>query len=196
MVAVGTRAQYGHTGGALTLFDVSTHKLERYDAIAPDQGVTALTADSERIYAGTEIKADGVPPVAKEAQIFAFDIRTRKVLWRWRPFPGLAQYTDLLVHGHTLYGLTDSRKLFVADLRNRTIQRSYSVAGGTGQLVLRRGVVYGATTSQVFRLDPTGPVTVLDGLAGYWYNEPQLALDPSTDDLFTVKGTHLVRIEP
>lgn len=195
-LAIGTRAQYGHTGGALTLFDLRTHAVERFDTIAPDQAVSALTADSDRLYAGTEIKADGVPPVAKEAQIFAFDLRTRTVLWRWSPFPGLAQYTDLLVHGHTLYGLTDTSALFVADLRSRTIERSYRVDGGTGQLVLRRGVVYGVTTTQVFRLGPAGPVTVLGGLAGYWYNEPQLALDPCSDDLFTIKGTHLVRIKP
>lgn len=195
-LAIGTRIQYGHTGGSLALFDLRTHAIDRYDTIVPDQSISALTANDDLVYLGSEIYADGVPSVAKEAQIAAFDLDSRRVLWRWIPFPGLGGYADLLVNGHTLYGLTNTRTLFVADLRNRTIERSYRLDGAVGQLVLRRGVVYGVTGTQLFRLDATGPTTVLGGLAGYWYNEPQLTLDQGSGDLFTIRGTHLVRINP
>ncbi|HEX4813420.1 MAG TPA: hypothetical protein VFV66_11780 [Nonomuraea sp.] len=196
LLAIGTRAEYGHTGGSLALFDLRSHKIERYDTVVPDQSIGAIAANDRIAYLGSEIYADGVPPVAKQAEIAAFDLDTREVLWRWSPFPGMGGYNSLLVHGHTLYGLTNNRTLFVADLRDRTIERSYRVDGTVGQLVLRRGVVYGVTSTQVFRLDATGPVTVLGGLAGYWYNEPQMALDPGSGDLFTIRGKNLVRINP
>ncbi|NIK56358.1 hypothetical protein [Kribbella shirazensis] len=195
-LAIGTRAQYGHTGGSLALFDLGTREVVRYDALVPDQAISAVTADDTTAYLGSEIYADGVPPVAKEAQLVAFDLTARQVRWRWTPFAGLDGYTDLLVHGDTLYGLTRSRILFVADLRTRTIVRSYPVDGAVGELVLRRGVVFGATATQVFRLDDTGPSTVVGGLNGYWYNEPQLALDRRTGDLLTLRGNNLVRIDP
>lgn len=195
-LAIGTRAQYGHTGGSLALFDLRTRRIDRYDTLVPDQSISAITADDDLAYLGSEIYADGVPPVAKEAQLLAFDLDTRRVLWRWTPFPGLGGYADLLVHGRTLYGLTNAGTLFVADLRTRTITRRYTLTGGVGQLVLRRGVVFGVTTTEVFRLDPTGPVTVLGGLNGYWYNEPQLALDERSGDLFTISSNHLARINP
>jgi hypothetical protein len=195
-LAIGTRAQYGHTGGSLALFDLGTRQIDRYDALVPDQAISAVTADDRTAYLGSEIYADGVPPVAKEAQLVAFDLSSRQVLWRWAPFTGLDGYSDLLVHGDTLYGLTRSRILFVADLSTRRIVRSYPVEGAVGELVLRRGVVFGATATQVFRLDDSGPSTLVSGLNGYWYNEAQLALDRRTGELLTMRGNHLVRIDP
>jgi hypothetical protein len=195
-LAIGTRAQYGHTGGSLALFDLSTRKIERYDALVPDQAISAVTANARIAYLGSEIYADGVPPVAKEAQLVAFDLETRQVLWRWAPFAGLGGYADLLVHGDTLYGLTRSRVLFEADLRVRKVVRSYPLDGAVGELVLRRGVVFGATASHVFRLDASGPATVVGGLNGHWYNEPQLALDRRTGELLTMRGNNLARIDP
>ena len=195
-LAIGTRAQYGHTGGAFTLYDLRSRKVDRYDTIVPDQGISAIAANDDVAYLGSEIFADGVPPVATEAQLVAFDLRTRQVRWRWSPFAGLTGYSDLLLHGHTLYGLTRTKILFVADVRTRKIIRSHPVDAAAGQLVLRRGVVFGTTGTQLFRLDPTGPTTVIGDLGGYWYNEPQLALDPRSGDLFTISGTELVRIDP
>lgn len=196
LLAIGTRAQYGHTGGSLALLDLRTHRITRYDTLVPDQAISAVTADDRTAYLGSEIFADGVPPVAKEAQLVAFDLTARAVRWRWTPFAGLDAYADLLVHGATLYGLTRSRILFVADLRTRTIVRSYPVDGAVGELVLRRGVVFGATSTHVFRLDDTGPTPLVTGLNGYWYNEPQLALDRRTGELLTIKGNNLIRIDP
>lgn len=46
----------------------------------------------------------------------------------------------------------------------------------------------------MFRLDSTGPTELVTGLHGNWYNDPQVWYDEVTDDVYTVRGTDLVRI--
>jgi hypothetical protein len=37
LLLVGTRNQYGHTGGALAVVDLESGRIERYDHLVPDQ---------------------------------------------------------------------------------------------------------------------------------------------------------------
>lgn len=192
-LAIGSRSEYGTAGGAFTLYDVRTDTARRYDDVVPGQGISAVAAHGHVAYLGSEIAADGVPPVATEARLAAVDMDTGRTLWRWTAVPGAAGYADLLAHGNRLYGLTSAGQLLVMDPARRTVLATYQL-GGAGQLFLRHGAVYGVTGDRLFRLTGAGPVTVLDGLAGGWFNEPQAAYDPAADVVYTLRGTDLVRI--
>ncbi|GAA4207831.1 outer membrane protein assembly factor BamB family protein [Actinocatenispora rupis] len=194
-LAIGSRAEYGTAGGAFTLYDIASDTAHRYDDPVPGQGISAVAARGHVGYLGSEIAADGVPPVAKEAQLAAVDLDTGRTLWRWTAVPGATGYSDLLVHGTRLYGLTSAGRLVVVDLVTRTVLGTYQLGdSGGGQLFLRHGTVYGVTRGTLFRLTDQGPATVLAGLGGGWFNEPQATYDPAADVVYTLRGNDLVRI--
>ncbi|MEV0841260.1 PQQ-binding-like beta-propeller repeat protein [Actinocatenispora sera] len=193
-LAIGSRAEYGTVGGAFTLYDVASDTAHRYDPV-PGQSISAVAAQGHVGYAGSEIAADGVPPAATEAQLAAVDLNTGRTLWRWTAVPGATGWSDLLAHGNRLYGLTSAGRLVVLDPGSQTVLASYQLAdAGGGQLFWRGGTVYGVTKDTLFRLTDAGPATVLGGLGGGWFNEPQASYDPAADVVYTLRGTDLVRI--
>ncbi|WP_203961442.1 PQQ-binding-like beta-propeller repeat protein [Actinocatenispora thailandica] len=193
-LAIGSRSEYGTVGGAFTLYDVASDTAHRYDPV-PGQAISAVTARGHVGYLGSEIAADGVPPTATEAQLAAVDLDTGRTRWRWTAVPGATGWSDLSAHGNRLYGLTSAGRLVVADPVDRLVLASYQLAdAGGGQLFWRHGTLYGVTRNTLFRLTEAGPVTVVGGLGGGWFNEPQASYDPVADVVYTLRGTDLVRI--
>jgi hypothetical protein len=197
LLAIGTRNQYGRTGGALAVVDPASGRIDRYDGLVPDQAIAAVTAHRGVTYLVTEIAADGVAPKATEAAVVAFDLVGRAPLWTWKPVAAAAGYASLQWHDGLLYGVTTDGRLFVGDPGTRTVRATGSVAPGRpGQFALRADGVYLVTSEALLRVGSDASVTqVVGGLAGQWYNEPQLAVDEETGDVFTLRGRNLIRIE-
>lgn len=196
-LGIGSRSEYGHTGGAFALFDVRTNRISRYDDPLPDQGITAVAfAGSRLAYLGGEIYADGVPPVATAAQIATFDLRTRKVVQRWTPVPAAAQIADLLVRNGLLYGVTNAGVVFIADPRRQVVLHTYQLASqSSGRLFATCHGILAVTADGVSRLGMTSAETLVTGLRGDWYNNPQPHYDVRTDRLYTARGRNLVSID-
>lgn len=196
VLLVGTRNQYGRSGGALAVVDPRTGQVERHDDLVPDQAVAAIAVDGRMAYVATEITVDGAPPVATEARLVGFDLAKRQVEWTWVAVPGATAYAGLVHHDGLLYGVTVQGVLFVADPIAREVVASARIpAGRPGHLGIRSGVVHAITTDALLRVDTDASMTpVVSGLAAEWYNEPQFAVDEQTGDVFTVRGRDLIRV--
>lgn len=197
LLLIGTRNQYGHTGGALAVVDPGSGRIDRYDALVPDQAASAVTAHHGVAYLGTEIAADGVAPKATEAVVLAFDLATREARWTWTPIPGTTAYASLHWHGGLLYGVTNTGALFVGDPATRTVRATGQAAPGrVGKFAHALGRPTLATTEAVLWVDVDASTrAVATGLAAEWYNEAQVAADVRTGDLFTLRRRELVRLD-
>jgi outer membrane protein assembly factor BamB len=196
-LGIGSRSEYGHTGGAFALFDVRTDRISRYNDPLPGQGITAVAfAGSRLAYLGGEIYADGVPPTAPAAQVATFDLRTKKVVQRWTPVPAAGQIADLLVRNGLLYGVTDAGVVFIADPRRQVVLHTYQLPDHSGgRLFVTCHGILAAMADGVFRLGTSSAETLLTGLHGDWYNNPQPAYDAHSDRLYTSRGRNLVSID-
>ncbi|WP_163509073.1 PQQ-binding-like beta-propeller repeat protein [Fodinicola acaciae] len=196
-LGIGSRSNYGHTGGAFALVDVRTNRITRFDDVIPDQGITAVTFAGARLaYLGGEIYADGLPPVSPAAQLATFDLHTGKVVRLWTPVPGAGEIADLLMHNGLLYGVTDAGVVFVADPRRQTVPHTYRLADhSAARLFQSRHGLLAVTANSVFRLGDTSAEPIVTGLHGDWYNNPQPAYDARADVLYTIRARNLVSID-
>ena len=105
---IGTQPDYGMIGGALSVFDPATEKLEVYRNIIPDEEVSAVSADDKYVYCGADPSGGGgSKPVATSSHFFVWNPKTRKtvfdqVLKTRHALGGIAA-----VNGHAYFVLGD-----------------------------------------------------------------------------------------
>jgi hypothetical protein len=110
-VWVGGTPEYGYRHGGLACYDISRRKLTVFDEVTRDQSVSSLVTDAtgDVLYGGTNIgRGSGMAPVTKEARLFAWDTRKKKMIWSLVPVPGMQSLDNLLYRDGKLYGTTGS----------------------------------------------------------------------------------------
>ncbi|GIP38993.1 hypothetical protein J31TS4_22730 [Paenibacillus sp. J31TS4] len=76
---IGTIADYGQLGGALTVYDEQAGTWSVYRDIVKDQSVIGLAHKDGKLYGGTTIYGGlGIDPAASEAKMFEFDVAQGK----------------------------------------------------------------------------------------------------------------------
>ncbi|GAA1703860.1 hypothetical protein GCM10009745_59180 [Kribbella yunnanensis] len=192
--------------GALSIVDPDTGEMNVYVDVIPDQSLMTLSLDSAKgiVYLGGDVRGGGgTTPTQTSASIAAFDLPTRKVLWRNSPIANYQTFQDLKVHPNVnlLYGVYKrTASWFAMDLATRKIVRKGSLAG-YGELHLQRGKVFTATYyggGNVHELSGTTAQLIATGLGDEWYTNPQLAFQPSTWNAWTLAGRDLalIRLDP
>jgi hypothetical protein len=79
---IGTQPDYGMLGGALSVFDPKTERLEVFRNIVPDQQITAVAADAHWVYAAASPGGGGgAKPRAKVGHFFVWDPRAKKIVF-------------------------------------------------------------------------------------------------------------------
>jgi outer membrane protein assembly factor BamB len=177
---VGTKADYGKLGGAISGYDPETGALETYRNVIDDQTIHAITSIGDTAYLGSEIYGGlGVDPAAEEAALAAWDPETGEVPFELTPVPGAEVVNTLVATGGSLYGATASGTLFVVDPDAESVVHTEEIASHVGQLVVHGDAIYGVTADRLIEVDPDtyGVETVLDGLDPHWFNWPMLAID-------------------
>ncbi|WP_371740977.1 PQQ-binding-like beta-propeller repeat protein [Frigoribacterium sp. CFBP 13729] len=181
-------------GGSLWTYDPATNDSHFFlDPIDGDQYVRAVASKDGVAYLGGGLQnADG------PGTVVALDPVTGIELWRTAPMPG-AGISALTVKGDHLYGLTRKGGFFVVDLMTREVVHTAdvsSVSTGFSALVVSRGVVYGASETDVFRFDPMtfAMSEVVPDINGAWYSGAHIAADEH-GRLYTLRGRDLVRID-
>ncbi|GAA2405784.1 hypothetical protein GCM10010404_74950 [Nonomuraea africana] len=198
---VGTQPEYGLHGGALALYDPRGDRIETFRNIIENQSIRSVTAKAGTAYVASEISGGlGTTPVAKEAKLAAFDLRTKQVRWSVTPVQGATVLSELVSHGAMLYGIADTGVLFEFDPRSRQVTRTVQVPlskSRTGTIVRAGGDLYGTDGESVYRIDPLTMTlsTVVDGLAAQAYgSQPLLAAAPDGSALYALRGRNLVRV--
>ena len=167
-VWIGGFPEYGYRHGGLACYDTRRKKLTLFPQVIPDQSVDALAADETGalLYGGSNIARNGgMPTVAKESYLFAWDTRKQKVAWKLVPLPGITDMSNLLYRAGKLYGTTGF-KFFRFDVATRTLDyvvkseisgpRPHSLCVGPD------GNLYGITWMVLYRWRPeTGQIEEL-----------------------------------
>jgi hypothetical protein len=76
---IGTQPNYGMLGGALSVFDPATAKLEVYRNLVPNEEISAVATDAKYVYCGADPEGGGgSKPIATNSHFFVWDPRTGK----------------------------------------------------------------------------------------------------------------------
>lgn len=161
-VYVGTIPKNGQLGGVLAVLDpTSTGAASIHWNLLPDQSVATLAYSKGVVYGGTSIYGGlGSTPKAKEAELFAFDPETKKLLYSLVPVAGQPAITQVLARPDgTIWGLAGDT-LFVFDPESRKVVYAHAHFPGAvamwrnGSLV--NGAdrnVYGIAGGKLFKAD-------------------------------------------
>lgn len=195
---IGTQPDYGQLGGALAVFNPKTNAMAVYRNVIDNESVSSVTSLAGVAYLGGEIAGGGgVSPVATEAHLSAFDLKSGHTLWNIVPVPGAAAIRHLVIVGGLIYGTTDKGTLFVVNPKTQTVLTTESIASGDEvALTVKDGVVYGASHNQLVRIDPSSYAihVVIDGLNAEPQSYPQLVNGTDSCALYTLTGRDLLQV--
>jgi len=173
-VWIGSFPEYGMIHGGLGCYDSARKKYVNNPVVIPDQSIISLTPDpsGDIIYGGTSIgRGSGTDPVTTEAHLFAWDVRSRKVLWKNKPMEGVNGILNLLYLDGKLYGTTGGTTrgnftFFRFDPATRKmdyiVPSKISGVREQSMCIGPDGNIYGITWITLFRWHPeTGKIEVL-----------------------------------
>ena len=131
LILTGTPA-YGKTGGGMLIHNLETGKstlLEHTELIVNQATYTLIALPDGNILGGTTIRpGSGGITIAKEAELYIFDFKTRKIVWRQVALPGVKTIRDLVMAPDGLvYGLADRSTFFVFDPAARNVVHKENV---------------------------------------------------------------------
>lgn len=178
--------------GALTVFNPATNAIESFHAnpFGDKQQVRTIAQQGSTLFLGGE--------AVGRSQVLAWDLDSRKELWRVAFGDAPDAVCGLVVNDGLLYALGYKGKLNVIDIAARQVIRTSrhpDLMPNWGSLSVINGTVHGITSAALFRVPGPGiaPEVLLDGLAADWYGVPRLAVDPD-GPVYAIKGRNLVRI--
>lgn len=199
-LAVGTVAEYGQLDGMVALYNPDTEEIHEFREIVGEQSISALAYRDGVLYGGTSDRGGGgTTPTNSQAQIFAIDVETKKVLWIKDAPEAHKQVSALTVDDDGyLWGVTVGT-VFRADAESGEIVRAVeyfpenwpdraSTYSRLGSIYIddADGHVYASTSGNALRIDPqtwenTAPplvqgLTVVQHPSGaaYWHVDQEL----------------------
>ena len=207
-VAMAGTPGYGYTGGGLLLWNrASGERTLLTDAdLLPNQSTYAIVALSgDKLLCGsTTSPGTGGEKKATLAELYIFNLLTKKLEWREAVLPGVQTYTALFRGPDgRVFGFADSRQFFVFDPATRKIIHQQDVTPAFGRACSQQGPrvfvespdgkIYVLFTRGVARLDPTtakltlvakSPVPIAQG--GDWLE----------GRIYFLSGSHLCSCRP
>lgn len=79
---IGTQPDYGLIGGAISVFDPATEKLEVYRNIVPNEEISAVATDEKYVYCGADPSGGGgSKAVATNSHFIVWNPKTRKIVF-------------------------------------------------------------------------------------------------------------------
>lgn len=88
-VYVGAVSGYGRLGGPLTIWNPDTGSVEQFPHLIRDQSVVTLATWKDKLVGGTSVGGGGGShPTQKEAKLFVWDPKTKKIEFETVPIPG------------------------------------------------------------------------------------------------------------
>ncbi|SDU72784.1 NHL repeat-containing protein [Jiangella alkaliphila] len=199
LLLVASAPGTGRLNGALTVLDLATGAMDAYVGLLQDQSVMSVALhDGVAYLAGDTWGGGGATPTQPAAQVAAFDLATRTVLWRTEPIAGQASLQHVEVHDGYLYGVYKrlSGTWFAMDLATRTVVRQGRISG-YGEIVVHNDQVFAATNfgDYLYRLRPDHDAEQLAGpLVASWFTVPQLEFERGWT-AWGVAGRELARFD-
>ena len=164
-VAIGTVADYGVSGGGLTLTDMTDSGVTYRDLVEA-QSTTAVTFGNDGlIYAGTSNRGGlSSPNSPLDGHLVVFDPEAGEVLDKVIPVEGNATVAEVVALDDTIWAITNSSDLVEFDTTTREVVEVYDLgtdtsastwgAATTLQAHPTDGLLYGIAGTDVFAFDP------------------------------------------
>ena len=156
---------YGFTGGGLGMYDLLARKatlITQADLIPGESTISMRILPNGDVIGGTSIEAPGGGHVsAAQATLYILDWKTRKLVFKTHPLPGMREIISLEIGPDGLvYGLGSGSKFFVFDPNTRrVVHRNNLDISRYGDvprqaLVIADGELYAAMTKTLIRVEP------------------------------------------
>lgn len=105
---IGTQPNYGLIGGALSVFDPVTEKIEVYRNIIPNEEIGAVATDDHYVYCEADRGGGGGSrPIASGVHFFVWDPGTRKIIFDHTFLDDSAIGSIAAVNGHAYFVVRD-----------------------------------------------------------------------------------------
>jgi hypothetical protein len=150
---------YGYTGGGMLIWDrqAKSPTVLTDKQLIPDESTISLVPlpQGKLLGGSTTSPGTGGEKKAKEAEIYVFDLATKKIEWHAVSIPGVQEYTDMVVGPKGLvYGIADRNLFFVFDPVNRQVVNQQPTEATFGKTSYQQG-------PRVFVKGPKGQIYVL-----------------------------------
>lgn len=121
---IGTQPDYGLLGGALSVFDPETEKLQVHRNLIPNEEIGAVGTGERYVYCGADPSGGaGSKPVEHEAHFFVWDPQTQKIIFD-RAFPTSERFGAIAVVNRHAYFVT-GKELMDYNSNRRTLKAVY-----------------------------------------------------------------------
>lgn len=179
----------GGGSGSLLEYDLDTGDSQAHEPF-DSQSPSAVTSAGDITYVAG---SSGMQDDEEVAVVVALDLGTGEEHWRVELEDDTSRVTSLLSFGDYLYGMTTRGNLFSIDTEAQELTME-TTDGGSGELDVHRGEVYGSTEEELFRLDPETleQEVLIEDLGGNWFGWPDLASDGCS--LFVLQGTEILQV--
>lgn len=194
---IGTRPDYGHIGGAVSAYELSTGRLTVSRNVVPEQSISAIAPLDSTVALGSEIQGGlGIDPVASEAVVVGWNPETDKTQWTVTPVPGTDGIADLVTVDGLLYGIAATGELFVVDPAEPACIHRGTATDGWTTLERRGDAIFGLSRDAVVHIDPRSfdVTTLVDDLGSEWYGNPRITIDDG-GGVYTLSGYDLARLD-
>jgi len=158
MMYIGTQPDYGMLGGALSVFDPKTEKIQVYRNIIPNEEISAVGVDAHYVYCGADVRGGGgSKPVAKQSHFFVWDPTQKKVIFN-RVLPTTQSLGGIAaVRGHAYFVLND--QLMDYNSKQRTLLAIYRFDHRRsvpleGLKAAQDGTLWGILDHELAHIDP------------------------------------------
>lgn len=192
-IVVGTTPAGDTLGGSLTVLDARTGAVEKItDQLIPDEGILSLATGRDGVVFGSTTIAGGLsttPPTQDRATVFAYDVRTRRLLWQANPSPSAGSIPAVRTDRHgRLWALVDGDVLRLDPRTGRTLRTLDTLAGhsSSGQL---------AVGDKLYALVDGSRVVAVDPDSSRWrplLDQPAERMIYNAGELFFAHGAELV----
>jgi hypothetical protein len=143
-LVMGGTPGYGHTGGGLLIWDRATQTgtLLRHPELLPQHSVMSLVAlpDGNLLGGSTTDPGTGGERKAGVAELFVFDMLSRRIAWHAPVLPNVPAYLNLALGANGIvYGMADAFRFFAFDPRSRTVLHEEDTTERFGPIGYQQG---------------------------------------------------------
>ncbi len=162
-VYIGSYPDYGHLGGAISVYDPKKDDKKVYRHIVRNQSVASLAyiEKLDLIAAGSSVRGGaGTRAIEKEAKLILWDPKEEKKIFEVIPVPEAKAILSLSATADgEVYGITDNEKVFVFDSERREVRKVFGLEfkepRETSLQLGPDGKIYGLSKEAIFSIDPT-----------------------------------------
>jgi hypothetical protein len=161
-IYIGSYPDYGHLGGAISVYDPKKNEKRVYRHIIQNQSIASLAhiEKLDLIAAGSSVRGgSGTRAVEKEAKLILWDPKEEKKIFEIVPVPEAKTIFSLAAVDGEVYGITNNEKVFIFDSTKREMRKVFDLEFKDPREISLQlgsdGKLYGLSKEAIFSIDPT-----------------------------------------